>query len=202
MAKQKTLVLFREAQTATAQLSNEQFGELMRALFDHRFCGTDYAGDDSAVAMAYGFIANQVDRVTAISEERSRSGTVGGMLSKPKQSEANESKPKRSEAPVQSSPIISIPNQSSHIQSSPLGGTDRLTPSVSDVISFAGDNNIHDETAQKFWQYNEERNWMTTGGPVKDWKAALLAWAAREREDKQQEGNTGKPWWIGGIKTL
>lgn len=82
------------------------------------------------------------------------------------------------------------------------GRTDRLSPSVSDVISFARRNNIQDETAKKFWQYNEDRNWMTAGGPVKDWKAALLAWAAREREGKRQEENTGKPWWIGGIKQL
>lgn len=60
--KQQTLALFREAFELTEELSNEQFGALMRAVGNFRFEGGGYEGEDPAVRMAFGFISAQVER--------------------------------------------------------------------------------------------------------------------------------------------
>ena len=119
MAKQETLTIFPEIEDTTKMMSNEQFGELMRAVMAYRFRGEEYTGKDVAVNVAFQFMSSQVDRSETAKAARSKAAhgrwnakdDAEGMQSdaKPMQSDANDM---QNDAPVQSSPIQSSPIQS------------------------------------------------------------------------------------------
>ena len=72
MVKQETLTIFPEIEDTTKMMSNEQFGELMRAVMAYRFRGEEYAGKDVAVYVAFQFMSSQVDRCETAKVSRSR----------------------------------------------------------------------------------------------------------------------------------
>ena len=60
--KQEIMVLFPDLFQGTKRLNDAQFGMLVRALYQYRFEGTEYAGEDASVAMAFDFAKPQIDR--------------------------------------------------------------------------------------------------------------------------------------------
>ena len=126
MAKQETLTIFPEIEDTTKMMSNEQFGELMRAVMAYRFRGEEYTGRDVAVNVAFQFMSSQVDRSETAKAARSKAaqgrwtakGDAEGMQTdaKPMQSDANDmqndAEGMQTDAPVQSYPVQSSPIQS------------------------------------------------------------------------------------------
>ena len=68
--KQETLVLFRECFDLTRELTDEQFGFLMRAVFALRFEGVQTEAADPAVRMALRFIGDQVERYEEFCQQK------------------------------------------------------------------------------------------------------------------------------------
>jgi len=60
--KQETLALFRDSFELTRQLTNEQFGILMRAVYAYRFLGEDPVIEEPVIQLSLGFVTAQVDR--------------------------------------------------------------------------------------------------------------------------------------------
>lgn len=58
--KQEVLVLFPEIIDITEKMSNDQFGELMRAVFAYRFSGVMYSGEDLAIDVAFQAVVGQI----------------------------------------------------------------------------------------------------------------------------------------------
>lgn len=56
------LALFPDLEEATADLTDEQFGRLMRSAFSYRFRGEIYNGEDIAVKISFRFVRSQIDR--------------------------------------------------------------------------------------------------------------------------------------------
>lgn len=126
MAKQETLTIFPEIEDTTKMMSNEQFGELMRAVMAYRFRGEEYTGRDVAVNVAFQFMSSQVDRSETAKAARSKAAhgrwntkdDAEGMQTdaKPMQSDANDmqndAEGMQTDAPVQSYPVQSSPIQS------------------------------------------------------------------------------------------
>lgn len=99
MAEKKSFVVFHDWIEATKSLSNEQVGELLRAMADRDLYNADYAGVDPAVKMCCGFIFPLLDSNKVKYEEtcakRASAGRKGG---KSKQKQANASKSKQVQA--------------------------------------------------------------------------------------------------------
>lgn len=123
MAKQATLTIFPEIEDIAQDLTDEQFGVLMRSVMGYRFRGEGYSGSDPLVKFAFRYMANQVDRGEEARSVRSKAakgrweGECKPMQSdasgcKVMQVDANECKPMQSDAPIQSIPIQSNPIQS------------------------------------------------------------------------------------------
>ena len=62
MPKEDSLSLFPEVEDITQDLTNEQFGELMRAMFAYYYRGEAYDGKDPMVRMGFRFVSSQLDR--------------------------------------------------------------------------------------------------------------------------------------------
>ena len=130
MSKNETLTLFPEIETATRKLSNEQFGELMRAVMAYRWRGDDYSGTDPAIDIAFQFLSNQVDRGEA--NKAAKSKAARGRWEKQTdaeactamQSDAQRCRSMHNDAEActamqSDAPILSYPIQSYPIQSYP-----------------------------------------------------------------------------------
>lgn len=118
MAKQETLTIFPEVEDITQDLTDEQFGVLMRAVIAYRFRGTEYSGNDSLVKFAFRYMSNQVDRgenaklaKAKAAQERWKKQTDADECRR-MQSGAEICETMQSDTPIQSIPIQSIPIQS------------------------------------------------------------------------------------------
>lgn len=60
--RRETLVLFKDVLNITEKFSDAQFGALMRAVFDYRFEGEGYQGEDPLVELAFRMLEAQIDR--------------------------------------------------------------------------------------------------------------------------------------------
>lgn len=69
--KQEKLVLFPEVYTNAVKMTDAQFGVLMRSVFEYRFEGRAYEGDDLAVDVSFRTVAGQIDRYAEICETNS-----------------------------------------------------------------------------------------------------------------------------------
>lgn len=75
---QEKLVLFPEVYTNTAKMTDAQFGVLMRAVFEYRFEGRIYEGDDLAVDVSFRTVAGQIDRYAEICKTNSNNAKPDG----------------------------------------------------------------------------------------------------------------------------
>ena len=118
MQKENSLSLFPEVEDITQDLTHEQFGKLMRALFAYYYRGESYSGEDPLIKMGFRFISSQLDRREAAKKAKSEAahrrwdakGDARGMQSdaEPIQSDAQGM---QSDAPILSNPIQSNPIQ-------------------------------------------------------------------------------------------
>jgi hypothetical protein len=122
MAKQETLTLFPEIEITTRKLTNEQFGELMRAVMAYRWRGESYCGSDTAIDIAFQFLSNQVDRgeaakavKTKAAKERWEKQSDADLMQsdahacKAMHTDAEACTSVKDDAPIQSYPIHSYP---------------------------------------------------------------------------------------------
>lgn len=119
MPKEDSLSLFPEVEDITQDLTNEQFGQLMRALFAYYYRGEAYSGEDPLIKMGFRFISSQLDRREAAKKAKSEAAhrrwnakddtQVMQSDAEPMQSDTQDM---QSDAPILSSPIQSYPIQS------------------------------------------------------------------------------------------
>lgn len=190
--KQPYASLFIESLTATKDMTDEQFGKLMRAILRHRFYGETYEGNDIVVSMAFTFLSGVVDRAAEVSAERSVAGEKGGKskAGADGQDLSNASNCKQTQANASSSQVESNQFEANQDNRQTERQTD-YSPSVGEVVEYAASIGYGQEVAAKFWQYNEEHYWATESGPIKDWKSAFRGWAAREKTLPAKQTRSG-----------
>lgn len=133
--KQEGLFLFSEVEEITADLNNEQMGQLVRAAFAYRRRGAEYTGADPLVRMAFRMVSSQIDRAADVSRKRQEaaasrwhSENESALQEEPAQMQEDASECKeeqnapnalQTDAPIQSYPIHSNPVQSYPYRSKP-----------------------------------------------------------------------------------
>ena len=105
MSKEDSLSLFPEVEDITQDLTNEQFGELMRALFAYYYRGEPYLGEDPLIKMGFRFVSSQLDRREAAKKAKSEAAHR-------RWSTKSDAQGMKSDAPILSNPILSSPIQS------------------------------------------------------------------------------------------
>ena len=61
-----------------------------------------------------------------------------------------------------------------------------VPPTISDIVAYAHENGLQID-AERFWNYYESNGWMVGRNKMKDWKATVRNWAAKE------SGTAAKP---------
>lgn len=133
--KQEGLFLFSEVEEFTADLNDEQMGQLVRAAFAYRRRGTEYTGADPLVRMAFRMVSSQIDRAADVSRRRQEAAASRWHSEKESaspeepaqlQSDASGCKEEQSaanalqtDAPIQSYPVHTNPVQSFPVHTDP-----------------------------------------------------------------------------------
>ena len=185
--RESTVLFFKDLYKTLAVISDEDAGILMKALFAHANDMDPEGLDESPIATAlYIGIADQLDRLAMYRSMKADAGRAGGQKSKPKQTEAEESKPKQTEAEVkQTEPPYPYP--SPYPTPSPNKESGRFTPPTTDDIKeYARQSGINID-AERFVDFYSSKGWMVGKTKMKDWKAAVRNWAARDRKETPKE---------------
>lgn len=62
-------------------------------------------------------------------------------------------------------------------------------PTVDEVETYAKEKGYTNFSAQRFVDYYESKGWVVGKSPMKDWKAAVRGWVARDRQDEPEPQN-------------
>jgi len=58
-------------------------------------------------------------------------------------------------------------------------------PSIDEVKKYLAEKNITNVNPEKFYSYYESNGWKVGRNKMKDWRAAITAWSAREGDEKR-----------------
>lgn len=180
-----------------ANCPDECRNRVILAIVEYQLTGTEPRLDDGVATIAFNYIKPNVDRMaqfrrqqaerrkSASSSSKSNRRIPDATAAEPEITETDRTETEnhqysesKSESKPESKPKTKN-NRESEARKAPL------PPSVSDIMNFCKAKGITNVEPQKFFDYYNPRGWCTAqGNPVRDWKAQLLSWSARESESK------------------
>lgn len=179
----ESIVLMTDERTRRSfeAMSAEDAGHILKGLLRHVAGEEIDTSDWSDLALAvYPLIEGQVDRMTDLREKRAAAGRSGGdskasaIRSKPV---ANCSKPVANEqqtaTPVPVPVPIPVPDKKERARFVP--------PTVDEVALYAAEKGLAVD-AQRFVDFYASKGWRVGSSPMKDWRAALRNWCARDEK--------------------
>lgn len=166
------------------KLSDQELGRLFRALMEYSESGTapDLTGRES---IAFDFIADEIDRDKSAYAETCRknaeNGAKGGKRSVAVGSERKREEPKPSETDkvegIRNKELKEIPTNVGTKKSSAF-----VAPTVEEVEARCREMGYKRTSPVAFVSHYESVGWKVGKNPMKDWKAALAGWEAREQQ--------------------
>ena len=144
--------------------------------------------------LLFPLIAQQIERADKAYQEtcekRAEAGQKGGLAraSKAKQSQANESKVNHNEPEPDVDPENDIKRKA---PMEPKEKRERFTPPTADEVrDYAREKGLRLD-ADRFVYFYASKGWKVGSSPMKDWKAAVRNWAARDKVESPP--NTSRP---------
>lgn len=200
MAEKNTFVLYKDYQERFSGLSDAQFGQLMRMVFDYELTG-EVETEDPAVEIAFDVIRYDLDRNRAKYEEIVDKRREAGR-SKSKQEEANASKCQQVIAndsitppdSVSDSDSVSVSVSDNYASESVKGvqGGKRerfQPPTKEDIQDYCAQKELTVD-ADRFIDYYSAQGWkLSNGNAMRDWRAAVRNWS----RDKKPRAPAPKP---------
>ena len=195
MSDKKSFVMYESWGTAIEKMSNEQAGELIKAIYAYQK-DPDAAPKDPALAFVFELIKQQLDadsqRYKEACAARSEAGKKGGRpkanASDKKQMVSEESKKSKcfSEKAKQAD------NEYDHdLQENTLEGVKEkrfAPPTLQEVKDYCLKMGYTHVDAERFIDYYTSNGWMVGKNRMKDWKAAVRNWDRREKNPQRQDG--------------
>lgn len=171
------IILLSESLESIVRLSDEDAGSLLKAL------ATGNTDQLSGIAsIVYPLIKGQVDRMVAMREKNRQNGRLGG---RPKKNpEETQTKPKQNPTETYSKGPVPVPLPVPIKESPTEIRKDRFTPpTTAEVAEYITENHLN-VNAERFVAYYESVGWKVGGkAKMKDWKAAVRNWAARDKKE-------------------
>lgn len=199
--KQDTLVLFPDVFNSTKKMTDEQFGVLMRAVFDYRFSNRIYDGDDLTVDVMFCTVKNQIDRYRETCAVNSRNASYQSKADGTAELSGIQGNTVESSDEEENSPHIHTPNHNhSHNHSDSKADkpptNHRFTPPTADEVKAYCTEKGYAVDPDRFVDFYTSNGWKVGKNPMKDWKAAVRNWNGKEQQNGKNES---KPLWTVGI---
>lgn len=193
MEERHSFVLYSEYEEAFSALPPDEQGALVMAIFSYVRTG-EIVNLPSGAAMAFRFIRGQLDRdwkkYDETREKRSEAGRKGGKQTQAnkanactgKQRPANQADNEDENGSVSDNGFDNEVGVGDGERRSgcPPGPVGWIPPTIGEVSRFCDEQGLMID-ATRFVKHYHGRNWLLGGGgPMTDWKAAVLGWAKRE----------------------
>ena len=183
-------------------LNMEQRGVLLTALICYQ-SQEDLPVMDAETRMCFAFIKARINKENEAYEEKCRknaeNGSLGGRPKKAdgikknrtvlKETERFIEKPKKADIDIDND----IDNKEKVL---PNGNTKKkapqkfIPPTVEEVKNYANEKGYVNFSADRFCDFYESNGWMVGRNKMKDWKAAVRGWNARDRLDNKKSHAT------------
>lgn len=197
MSDKKSFVMYESWGTAIEKMSNEQAGELIKAIYAYQK-DPDAAPKDPALAFVFELIKQQLDadsqRYKEACAARSEAGKKGGRpkanASDKKQMVSEESKKSKcfSEKAKKADDDNEYDND---LKENTLEGVKEkrfAPPTLQEVKDYCLKMGYTHVDAERFIDYYTSNGWMVGKNRMKDWKAAVRNWDRREKNPQRQDG--------------
>ena len=194
-------ILHKEYRRKLERLEPEQQLAVIYAMMDYAD-GSDPELTDPVAAMAFEFIKDRIDADIDKYEKHSQNGSKGGRpkkmepdeteqnRTKANESEENRTKATESEKSIliskSKSILISKDKEKTSKEKAPNGAARFVRPTLEEVEAYCRErgNSI---SAQGFINYYDSNGWKVGKVPMKDWRAAVRSWEARDKKTVEPE---------------
>lgn len=170
MAREYVPIFFDWLET-TQDLSNEEKGNLIDAVILYASGSDEWIDrlETSGEKVAFRFMKGQIDRNTAISDARSKAGSI-----KKEQNESNENKMEQNE-----SNSLKEKEKEKDKENNKESKKRFTPPTLEEVAEYCNKRN-NGINPQHFIDYYAARGWeLKPGQKVKDWQACIRTWEQR-----------------------
>lgn len=197
MSDKKSFVMYESWGAAIEKMSNEQAGELIKAIYAYQK-DPDAAPKDPALAFVFELIKQQLDadsqRYKEACAARSEAGKKGGRpkanASDKKQMVSEESK--KSKCFSEKAKKADNDNEyDNDLKENTLEGVKEkrfAPPTLQEVKDYCLKMGYTHVDAERFIDYYTSNGWMVGKNRMKDWKAAVRNWGRREKNPQRQDG--------------
>lgn len=195
MSDKKSFVMYESWGTAIEKMSNEQAGELIKAIYAYQK-DPDAVPEDPALAFVFELIKQQLDadsqRYKEACAARSEAGKKGGRpkanASDKKQMVSEESKKSKCFSEKAKKADNEYDND---LKENTLEGVKEkrfAPPTLQEVKDYCLKMGYTHVDAERFIDYYTSNGWMVGKNRMKDWKAAVRNWDRREKNPQRQDG--------------
>ena len=193
MSDKKSFVMYESWGAAIEKMSNEQAGELIKAIYAYQK-DPDAVPEDPALAFVFELIKQQLDadsqRYKEACAARSEAGKKGG---RPK-ANASDKKQMVSEESKKSkcfSEKAKKADNDNDLKENTLEGVKEkrfAPPTLENVSEYCRKMGYTNVDAARFIDFYTSNGWMVGKNRMKDWKAAVRNWDRREKNPQRQDG--------------
>lgn len=189
MTNKDSFVLFTSYSRKVQRLNMEQRGILLTAIFAHEN-GDDMPEMDSATAMAFDFICDDLDENRRRYEEKcEKNKKIATEREERKASNVNERERNSTNVHERTRTYTNVTdndndmnNDSDNDLKDKKKGTRKARPTREEVREYCAERK-NTVDPDHFFDYYESQKWKKANGrPVEDWKACVRTWESREKE--------------------
>lgn len=190
----KSIIIHSDIKDHIDLLSDEEAGQLFKAIIAYAECGTVFSTDNRVLNMAFSFIKSQIDKDVAKYEEKCRKNReIGKLGGRPRKNQTDSIKTERlnkkpnglfdnqmvSEKPYPNPIPNPIPNPNNNPKENNSKAKRFIKPTLQEIEQCIKEKGYNIE-AGAFYDYYEANGWVQgQGKPIKNWKAALSTWNRR-----------------------
>ncbi len=200
--KRTSFILLLEHVHTMEELTDEEFGQFVRAYAAYVEAGTEPEFSDRSMRMMWktvkAFDEMNVQKYSNTSEARQEAGRKGAEKRWKSDSKAIDANSKNSKNSKNSLSVSESESESVYKEISPNGdikkGADAPTPTletktarfhppdIAEVKAYFAEKGGTNAQAERFFTYYESNGWRVGKNPMKKWKAAASGWISRDRE--------------------
>lgn len=189
----KSIIIHSDIKDHIDLLSDEEAGQLFKAIIAYAECGTVFSTDNRVLNMAFSFIKSQIDKDVAKYEEKCRKNReIGKLGGRPRKNQTDSTKTERlNKKPngLFDNQMVSekpYPNPNNNPNNNPKEDNSKakrfIKPTLQEIEQCIKEKGYNID-AGSFYDYYEANGWVQgQGKPIKNWKAALSTWNRRSEQ--------------------
>ncbi len=198
MSDKKSFVMYESWGAAIEKMSNEQAGELIKAIYAYQK-DPDAVPEDPALAFVFELIKQQLDadsqRYKEACAARSEAGKKGGrpkanasdkkqmVSAESKKSKCFSEKAKKADNDNEYDNDLKKENTIDGVKEKRFA-----PPTLENVREYCREMGYTNVDAERFIDFYTSNGWMVGKNRMKDWKAAVRNWDRREKNPQRQDG--------------